>query len=81
METLATVRHTTWYQTLKEILIYTVAAFSSLTILGYTVHMFIGGLVSKETEILAITIACLIGASIIGLMAWDVIRRRKDLDQ
>lgn len=62
---------------MREIIIYTLAAISSLAILGYTVHMFIGGLVSKETERLAIIAACLIGALIMGFMAWDVIRHRK----
>ncbi len=61
---------------MKEIFFYSIAALSSLFVLGYTVHMFVGGLVSRETEVLLITLTCLTGAVIIGLMAWDVIRRR-----
>lgn len=61
---------------MKEALIYAIVALSSLTVLGYTVHMFIGGLVEPETEKAAIIVAVIAGAIIIGLMAWDVIKRR-----
>lgn len=59
-----------------EILIYVVVAISSLVITGYTVHMFIGGLVSPEVEYQLIAIVCLIITGVIGYMAWDVIQRR-----
>lgn len=62
---------------MKEILLYAIAAVSSIVVLGYSVHMFVGGLVTRETEILLITIACTVGTIVIGVMAWDVIRRRK----
>ena len=62
---------------IKEIIIFALVAVSSLFILGYSVHMFIGGLVSENTEVMVITIACLIGAIIISFMAWDVIKRRR----
>ncbi len=61
---------------IAEILIYLVAAIGALFISGYAVHMFIGGLVSPETENQLIVIACLIVAGIIAYMAWDVIQRR-----
>lgn len=61
---------------MKEALIYSIVALSSLTVLGYTVHMFIGGLVEPETEKTAIIVAVIVGAIVIGLMAWDVIKRR-----
>lgn len=62
---------------MKEIFIFAVAGAGSLVILGYSVHMFVGGLVEPETERLLIGLACAIGAAAIGYMAWDVIKRRR----
>lgn len=59
-----------------EILIYLVAAISALAITGYTMHMFIGGLVSPEAEYQFITLACLVVFGVIAYMAWDVVQRR-----
>ena len=61
---------------MKELIIYSIAAVSSLFVLGYTVHMFVGGLVSNTTENWLIAGACLVGAVVIGFMYWDVLRRR-----
>lgn len=66
---------------MKEIIIYAIAAFSSITILGYTVHMFIGGLVSKQTETWAIIATCTVGAGVIALLAWDVVKHRSKQDK
>jgi cytochrome c biogenesis protein CcdA len=63
--------------TLKESILYTLAGLTSLFVLGYSVHMLIGDMVSPATERLAIAIACLIGVIVIGLMMWDVARQRK----
>jgi len=62
---------------MKEILLYTIAGISSVVLLGYTVHMFVGGLVQPETETRLITIACIIGVIVVSVMAWDVVRRRR----
>ena len=62
---------------MKEIIIYSIVALSSLTMLAYTVHMFVGGLVSEETEHALMAGVVVIGAIAIGLMAWDVIKRRR----
>lgn len=62
---------------MKEIAIYTISAISALVILGYSIHMFIGGIVSPETERTAIAIACTLGAVVIGVLAWDVVRKRR----
>jgi len=59
-----------------EILIYVIAAVSALFIAGFSVHMFIGGLVSTEVEYQIIAVFCLIIIAVIGYMAWDVIQRR-----
>lgn len=61
---------------MKEAILYTIAAISSIVIFGYTVHMFIGGLVSRELELIIIAITCTLAAIVIGAMAWDVLRRR-----
>jgi hypothetical protein len=62
---------------MKEIIVYTIAAIACLAILGYSIHMFVGGLVSAELERSIIIGATLVGAMIIGLLARDVIRTRK----
>ena len=61
---------------MKEIIVYLIAAVAGLTVLGYSVHMLIGGLVSRATEYTVIAIACALGAAVLGFMAWDVVRRR-----
>lgn len=60
-----------------EILTYAIVAASSLFIMGFVVHMLVGGLVSEDTEITLITLICTADAVAIGFMARDVIRRRK----
>jgi uncharacterized membrane protein len=61
---------------MRQIISLSIGAIASLCILGYAVHMFIGGLVQPSTEMAVIAIAVLIGASAIGWMTWDVLRRR-----
>lgn len=60
-----------------EILIYLAVAIGSLIMMSYTVHMFVGGLVSQETEYFLIAATCVIVSCVIGFMAWDVIQKRK----
>ena len=61
-----------------EILIYLAIAIGSLLMMSYTVHMFVGGLVSQETEYFLIAVTCLIVACIIGYMTWDIIQKRRE---
>ena len=61
---------------MKEILIYGSAAVAAIFLLGYSVHMMIGGLVSAQTEFWAITITVVVGVAAVAMMAYDVIRRR-----
>lgn len=63
---------------MKEIGFYSFIALSALVILGYSVHMLVGGLVSPQLERWLIAAACLVGALLIALMAWDVIGRRRN---
>lgn len=65
---------------MKEAVVYGIVAISSLVLLGYTVHMFIGGIVSERTETVVMVVAIFFGTVAIGIMAWDVIRRRRRLD-
>jgi len=62
---------------MKELLIYSISACASLFILGYVVHIFIGGLVEPQTEALAIGAAVSISASIMAWMVRDVLKTRK----
>ncbi len=62
---------------MKEFFIYLLVAIAGLTVLGYSVHMFIGGLVSITIEYIAITIVCLLGLIVMLVMAWDIMRRRR----
>ena len=62
---------------IKEALIYIMVAISSLFMITYVVHMFIGGLVSEGTEHSVMAVAFAVWACVIGAMAWDVVRRRR----
>jgi hypothetical protein len=63
---------------MKELILYSIAAVSSLFVLGYSIHMLVGGLVSDQTENWLIAMTCLVGAVVIAFMYWDVIRRRSN---
>lgn len=62
---------------MKEIIILALVAVSSIFILGYSLHMLIGGLVSPDTEQLIITAACVAGTIIVAIMGWDIVRQRR----
>lgn len=62
---------------MKEIIVYGIAATSSLILLAYTVHMFVGGLVSERTENIAMIVVTGVGAIAIALLARTAIRIRR----
>lgn len=62
---------------MREIIILIVVAISSLFILGYSIHMFIGGLVSPQTEKISIVVAVSIGFVVLLLLGLDIIRQRR----
>ena len=62
---------------LQEALIYLIVAISSLFIMGFAMHMLVGGLVSAETEFWLITLICIADMTAMGFMARDVIRKRR----
>lgn len=47
---------------MKEILVYLVSGIASLVIFGYSVHMFVGGLVSEQIETLLIAVVVIVAA-------------------
>ena len=62
---------------MKNIVIFTLVSISSLTVLGYSIHMFIGGLVSPETETTAIGIALVIGVIVLAFIGYDIVKQRR----
>jgi hypothetical protein len=62
---------------MKEVALLLVGALSSVAILGYSVHMLIGGVVGEETERWIITGVCVIGAGIVSFMGYDIVRARR----
>jgi len=61
---------------MKELLVYGISGIASLFIFGYCVHIFIGGMVSEQTELVSIIAVVLICAAGMGWLAWDTIKRR-----
>ncbi len=62
---------------MKEIIIYSIVAFSALFIMGYSVHMLVGGLVAAATERMLIIGVCALGIAVMSAMTWDVLKRRR----
>jgi hypothetical protein len=62
---------------MKEILIAVFVALISIFMTGYSVHMIIGGLVSKSTEHLVIAVAIFLLAILLAFMAKDLGKRKK----
>ena len=61
---------------IAEAVIFLFASICGLFIAGFAVHMFIGGLVSADTEHQVIVAVCSLIACGICFMAWDVINKR-----
>jgi len=61
---------------MKEAIIYLIVAISSLLLMAYTVHMFVGGLVDEETENMITMIVLGVSATIMAFLGWDIVRRR-----
>lgn len=66
---------------MKEIFVYSLVAVSSISMLTYTVHMFLGGIVSEQTETNVMVGVAVLAIVVMGAMAWDVRRRRQARDQ
>jgi len=61
---------------MRTIIIYVIGATAFLAILGYCVHMFIGGLVSPAVEHTATAVVVGLGAIAIFWMTWNILHRR-----
>jgi len=61
---------------MKETIIYIVVAISSLLLMAYTVHMFVGGLVDEATEDMITLIVLGITVAVMAVLGWDIVRRR-----
>ena len=61
----------------REAVIYILVAISSMLMISYTVHMFVGGLVSDRSEHAIMAVAVGLWACVIAALAWDVVRRRR----
>ena len=64
---------------MKEIILYLVVATSTTVLMGYSVHMVLGGLVEESTEHTVMAIVVAITIFVIALMFWDVIKRRREM--
>ncbi len=62
---------------MREIILYGVSAVAWLVILGYSIHIFVGGLVSPATERWMIAAAELIGLAILAALARNIIQQRR----
>ncbi|MCF6322953.1 MAG: hypothetical protein L3J89_01295 [Gammaproteobacteria bacterium] len=61
---------------MKETIIYLIVAISSLLLMAYTVHMFVGGLVEEETQDMITIIVLGITVIVMAFLGWDIVRRR-----
>jgi len=63
---------------MRELLLYGLSACVSLFTLSYTVHIFVGGLVSKTLEYTIMGIVVFLAMSAFSWMALDVRKSRKN---
>jgi len=61
---------------MREILVFSISGLASLFIFAYTVHMFVGGLVSEKTEITVIAVVVSIAACVEFYLLRDALRKR-----
>lgn len=61
---------------MKEAIIYLIVAVSSLLLMAYTVHMFVGGLVEEETQEMITIIVLGVAATVMAFLGWDIVMRR-----
>jgi len=62
---------------MKDFIIVFIVAISFVFILGYVVHMFIGGLVEPHTEKMTIIAVCTVGVGIVIFLGLDIIKQRR----
>ncbi|MFV2056573.1 MAG: hypothetical protein ACC707_08905 [Thiohalomonadales bacterium] len=62
---------------MKELILYLLVAISTTILMGFSVHMVLGGMVEESTEHVAMATVMALTISVIAFMFWDVIKRRK----
>lgn len=62
---------------MKDFIIVSIVAISFVFILGYVVHMLIGGLVEPATEKMTIITVCTIGIGIVIYLGLDILKQRR----
>lgn len=62
---------------MKEILVYLVSGIASLVIFGYSVHMFVGGLISEQTETILIAVVVIVAAAAEIYFIWKAMLNRR----
>ena len=61
---------------MKELIVYGISGLASLFILGYSIHIMVGGVIDGQTEVIAIIIGELVAIGAMGWMVRDIRRQR-----
>ncbi|RMH59189.1 MAG: hypothetical protein D6678_08255 [Zetaproteobacteria bacterium] len=62
---------------MREGFVYGLSGLAAIFIFGYSVHMFVGGLVSTRTEIALIAVVSLLASAAVGALLWTVFRQQR----
>jgi len=62
---------------MREMIVYGISGAASLVVFGYSVHMFVGGLVSEQTEIGLIALVVVVAAAAEIYLIRDALLRRR----
>ena len=62
---------------MREVLVYLFSGIASLVVFGYSIHMFVGGLVSERAEIALIAIVVVVAAAAEVYLIRDAMLKRR----
>jgi len=62
---------------MKEVLVYGISGIASLFIFGFSVHMFIGGLVDEHIEMILIIVLVFIAAAVEVYLIRDALLHKR----
>jgi len=77
MQQLAINPHGIHHTLMKELLVYGISGIASLFIFGYCVHIFVGGMISEQSEMIIIIAVVTVCAAAMLWRAWDTVKRRR----
>lgn len=63
---------------IKEALLYLFVGLSSILLVSYLPHMFVGGVVSAELEMQLTIGVAILWTLVIAALGWDIVRRRRN---